>query len=107
MSLAELEATGAVPAFDADPVIEMDSVDKEFILGGAFMGQTILKALSGVSLKLVRGRALALVGESGSGKSTVARMIARAYTPTRGHISFNGEDIAQFRGARLQQYRSD
>ena len=106
MSLAELEATGAVPALDA-PVIEMDSVDKEFILGGAFVGQTILKALSGVSLKLVRKRALALVGESGSGKSTVARMIARAYTPTRGHINFNGEDIAHLRGARLQQYRSE
>ena len=106
MSLAELEATGAVPALDA-PVIEMDSVDKEFILGGAFLNQTILKALSGVSLKLVRRRALALVGESGSGKSTVARMIARAYTPTRGHIAFNGEDIAGFRGRRLQQYRSE
>jgi len=52
MSLAELEATGAVPALDT-PVIEMESVDKEFILGGAFLNQTILKALSGVSLKLV------------------------------------------------------
>jgi peptide/nickel transport system ATP-binding protein len=106
MSLAELEAAGAAPAVDK-PVIEMDSVDKEFVLGGAFLGQSILKALSGVSLKLVRQRALALVGESGSGKSTVARMIARAYTPTRGRISFSGEDIAHFRGARLQQYRSD
>ena len=106
MSLAELEATGALPALDT-PVIEMESVDKEFILGGAFLNQTILKALSGVSLKLVKRRALALVGESGSGKSTVARMIARAYTPTRGHIAFNGEDIASFRGRRLQQYRSE
>ncbi len=106
MSLAELEATGAVPVLDT-PVIEMDSVDKEFVLGGAFLGQTILKALSGVSLKLVRGRALALVGESGSGKSTIARMVARAYTPTRGHISFQGEDIAKFKGRRLQDYRSE
>ena len=46
-----------MPALDT-PVIEMESVDKEFILGGAFLGQTILKALSGVSLKLVRKRAL-------------------------------------------------
>src|SRR5690606_15407321 len=105
MSLAELEAAGTTPANEA-AVVEMDSVDKEFVIGGAFLNQVILKALSGVSLKLVRGRALALVGESGSGKSTVARMIAGAYHPTRGSIRFNGEDITKFRGARLQQYRS-
>ena len=106
MSLAELEAAGVEPGLQA-PVVEMDSVDKEFVIGGAFLNQVILKALSGVSLKLVRGRALALVGESGSGKSTCARMVARAYTPTQGSIRFKGEDIAAFRGRRLQRYRSE
>lgn len=106
MSLAELETAGVDLAV-TDAVVEMDSVDKEFLLGGAFVNQSILKALSGVSLKLVRGRALALVGESGSGKSTCARMVAGAYHPTRGTVRFNGEDISKFRGARLQQYRSE
>lgn len=105
MSLAELDMNTI--ADTAEPVIEMDGVDKEFVLGGAFLNQTVLKALSGVSLKLTRGRALALVGESGSGKSTCARMLARVYEPTRGSIRFRGEDIAGFRGSRLQQYRSD
>jgi len=31
-----------------DTVIEMDNVDKEFVLGGAFLNQTHLKALTGV-----------------------------------------------------------
>ncbi len=105
MSLAELDAPAMNQITDA-PVIEMDNVDKEFILGGAFLNQTYLKALSGIALKLVRGRALALVGESGSGKSTCARMVAGAYEPTGGSIRFHGEDIAQFRGQRLQRYRS-
>jgi peptide/nickel transport system ATP-binding protein len=105
MSLAELEAPQAT-IMAQQTVIEMDSVDKEFVLGGAFLNQTHLKALSGVSLKLTRGRALALVGESGSGKSTCARMLARAYDPTGGTIRLHGEDIASFRGNRLQQYRS-
>ena len=105
MSLAELETPRLAP-LTGHTVIEMDNVDKEFVLGGAFLNQTHLKALSGVTLKLTRGRALALVGESGSGKSTCARMLARAYEPTGGAIRFHGEDIASFKGKRLQQYRS-
>lgn len=106
MSLAELDPLGTID-LAGDTVIEMDNVDKEFVLGGAFLNQTHLKALTGVSIKLTRGRALALVGESGSGKSTCARMLARAYEPTGGVIRFHGEDISGFRGARLQRYRSD
>lgn len=106
MSLAELGAPAATSLAEA-PVIEMDNVDKEFILGGAFLNQTFLKALSGISLKLVRGKALALVGESGSGKSTCARMIAGAYEPTSGAIRFHGDDISQFRRSRLHRYRSE
>jgi peptide/nickel transport system ATP-binding protein len=105
MSLAELETTTA--ATTDVPVLEMDNVDKEFVLGGAFLNHTYLRALSGVSLKLVRGRALALVGESGSGKSTCARMLAGAYEPTSGAIRFRDEDITSFRGKRLQRYRSE
>ncbi len=105
MSLAELDAP-AMTHTTVAPVIEMDNVDKEFVLGGAFLNQTFLRALSGISLKLVRGRALALVGESGSGKSTCARMVAGAYEPTGGAIRFHDEDISQFRGERLQRYRS-
>jgi peptide/nickel transport system ATP-binding protein len=66
----------------------------------------VLRALSGVSLKLTRGRALALVGESGSGKSTCARMVAGVYRPSHGAVRFKGEDIAQMKGKRLQAYRS-
>ena len=105
MSLAELDQ--AMPTATADaPILEMDNVDKEFVLGGAFLNQTFLKALSGVSLQLTRGRALALVGESGSGKSTCARMLAGAYQPTAGAIRYRGQNIADFRGQRMQQYRS-
>lgn len=105
MSLTELEPERTTVVADG-PVLEMDNVDKEFVLGGAFLNQTFLKALSSVSLQLQRGRALALVGESGSGKSTCARMLAGAYEPTRGVIRHRGQDIAAFRGARMQQYRA-
>jgi ABC-type multidrug transport system fused ATPase/permease subunit len=42
-------------------------------------------ALRGVSLMLRRGERIALVGSSGSGKSSLLRVIAGLYQPTRGH----------------------
>ncbi|MEQ1769957.1 MAG: ABC transporter ATP-binding protein [Devosia sp.] len=105
MSLAELEATGTLPV-DAPAIVEMDAVDKDFAIGRGLLTQTVLRALSGISLKLVKARALALVGESGSGKSTCARMVAGAFMPTRGTIRFDDEDISGFHGPRLQRYRA-
>ncbi len=53
----------------------------------------ILRAVDGVGFALGRGVTLAVVGESGCGKSTVARLIAGLYRPTRGRIAFDGHDV--------------
>ena len=52
----------------------------------------LLKAVDGVSFEIERGKTLALVGESGCGKSTVARLLVGLYEPTRGGLTFDGED---------------
>ncbi len=52
-------------------------------------------AVDGISFTIERGKTLALVGESGCGKSTVARLLVGLYEPTRGTVSFEGDDIAQ------------
>lgn len=52
-----------------------------------------MHAVEDATVALYPGKALALVGESGSGKTTVARMIARIYEPSRGTIRFRGEPV--------------
>ena len=51
--------------------------------------------LKNISLKLERGRVIALVGKNGSGKTTLASLIAGLYTPQEGKISLqpNGLDF--------------
>lgn len=41
----------------------------------------------------INERFVAITGPNGGGKSTLAKVIAGIYTPTRGKILFNGEDI--------------
>jgi peptide/nickel transport system ATP-binding protein len=59
-----------------------------------------LHAVDDVDLTIGRGEIVALVGESGSGKSTIARMLARVYTPTSGEIWFEGRPLSRLRGRK-------
>ncbi|TIQ03462.1 MAG: ABC transporter ATP-binding protein, partial [Mesorhizobium sp.] len=49
--------------------------------------------LQDVSIKVPRGRTVAVVGESGSGKSTLARVITGLLPPVSGSISFVGHRL--------------
>jgi peptide/nickel transport system ATP-binding protein len=65
-----------------------------------------LTAVDGVSFEIERGKTLALVGESGCGKSTVARLLVGLYEPTRGGLTFDGQDAhAAFKSPDARQMR--
>lgn len=68
-------------------LLALDGVDKVY-----GQGQRAVRALSGVSLALMPGMALALVGGSGSGKTTCARLLTGLEAPTRGRVLFKGRD---------------
>ena len=53
------------------------------------------KILRGVSFEAPAGRTLAIVGPSGAGKSTLSRLLFRFYDLQSGHISIDGQDIAE------------
>jgi len=50
--------------------------------------------LQGVSLQIGDGELVTLLGRNGAGKTTTLKSIAGVVAPQRGHILFNGHDIA-------------
>lgn len=52
--------------------------------------------LNDFSIRLEKGKTLALVGQSGSGKSTIANLVTRFYDVSEGKVTIDGEDIRDF-----------
>src|SRR5215208_4074472 len=50
-------------------------------------------ALAGPSFGVESGHVCGLIGPNGAGKTTIFNCISRLYTPARGRIEFDGEDI--------------
>jgi peptide/nickel transport system ATP-binding protein len=81
------------------PLVVAHDLAKTFDVSAPWLNRMIerkprqmLNAVDGVSFEIKRGKTLALVGESGCGKSTVARLLVGLYEPTRGGLTFDGQD---------------
>jgi ATP-binding cassette subfamily B protein len=61
-------------------------------------------ALTGFSLSVAAGEAVALVGPSGAGKSTVFQLMLRFYAAQKGTIRFDGIDIAELDPVELRKH---
>lgn len=59
--------------------------------------------LKDVSIKIPKGKKVALVGESGSGKTTISKLILKYYTPEEGKINVNGYNIEELDLYNLRQ----
>jgi oligopeptide/dipeptide ABC transporter ATP-binding protein len=89
-------------------LLETRSLCKYFEVRHFFSrGQSPVKAVDRVDLRIRRGEVFGLVGESGCGKSTVGRLLLRLLAPTSGQILLAGEDIAAKQGQSLGAMRRE
>ncbi len=70
------------------------------------MGDTEVRAVDGVSMRIDKGEFVAIVGQSGSGKSTMMNIIGCLDIPTSGKYFLNGQDVSDMSEDELATIRN-
>ncbi|HUO56758.1 MAG TPA: ABC transporter permease [bacterium] len=82
-------------------VIEINNITKIYK-----MGDTEVRALDGVSLKIEAGEFVAIMGASGSGKSTMLQILGLLDGPTSGSYKLLGKEVSTLKEDELASIRS-
>jgi len=82
-------------------MIEIKDLTKTYHLG-----DEIVQALDGITLKIKTGEFIAFMGPSGSGKSTLLHLIGGLDTPTSGSIIVDDQNLSQATDKELAHYRN-
>jgi putative ABC transport system ATP-binding protein len=70
------------------------------------MGETLIRAVDGVSLQIGAGEFVALLGSSGSGKSTLLNLLAGLDHPSGGTVLVLGKDLGGMDPLELSRHRN-
>jgi putative ABC transport system ATP-binding protein len=83
------------------PVIAVEDLRRSYHLG-----DHVVHALAGVSLRIDRGDYVAIMGSSGSGKSTLMNILGCLDAPTSGRYRLDGVDVRDFDEDDLSDLRN-
>ncbi|MHC4400908.1 MAG: ABC transporter ATP-binding protein [Planctomycetota bacterium] len=91
-----MHASGGNSADGAEPLVRVDR------LWVRFDQDWVLRDLN---LHVARGETVAIIGESGCGKTVLLKTIIGLLTPSRGTVTFDGQDLATLREKELTRER--
>ncbi len=83
------------------PLIKLDNLTKHYV-----MGDSVVRALDGVSLSIAEGEFVSITGASGSGKSTMMHLLGCLDRPTRGEYWLDGELVSAMSDRQLAVIRN-
>jgi putative ABC transport system ATP-binding protein len=81
--------------------VQADGLTRRYLLG-----DTVVEALRGVSLRIEPGDYVAVVGPSGSGKSTLMHLLGGLDRPSSGRLLIGGRDVATLTPNQLAGLRN-
>jgi len=91
------------PPVRTGPAVHPDRFEREIQFEGVwFAYEPDRPVLRDISLRVPRGRVVALVGPSGAGKSTLVDLLPRFIEPDRGRITLDGTDLRRIELAALR-----
>lgn len=67
-----------------------DSLKERFVRGSS-RDSHVFRALDDVSFRVKKGTTFGLIGHNGSGKSTMLKILAGVYRPTKGEVSVSSK----------------
>jgi putative ABC transport system ATP-binding protein len=89
------------PKIKSEPLIRLDGIKKVF-----FTDEVETHALAEIHLTIAQGEYVSIAGPSGCGKSTLLSILGLLDTPTEGHYTLNGHEVANLDFAARARIRN-
>jgi peptide/nickel transport system ATP-binding protein len=106
--LEEVGAGDTAIATDPEPLLQVTDLQVHFPIRRGILQRAVgaVRAVDGMSLRLMPGRTLALVGESGCGKTTAGKAMLQLLRPTAGSVRLDGVELTTRSTGELRPLRA-